>query len=94
MFVKNKLNCENFYITLLGDNYENPLDFGVQPIDIKNLVKGTGINYCDLSTKSNLKESIENVLKEIYNSKCKREAMNAKDKEDCCNCTHRRCDIF
>ena len=59
------------------------------PEDAENFVNSTRINYCDLSAKSNLKESIENVLKEIYNF-----TMNAKDDENCCNCTHRRCDIF
>ena len=54
----------------------------------------TGIHYCNLSTESNLKELIENVMKDIYNFKCERTAKNEKDDEDCCNCTHRRCDIF
>ena len=84
-----KKSFDNFYITLLGDNYGNRSDFEVVPNEAKKLVKDTRINYCDLSAKSNLKESIENVLKEIYNF-----AMNAKDNENCCNCTHRRCDIF
>ena len=87
-----KKSFDNFYITLLGDNYGNRSDFEVVPNEAKKLVKDTRINYCDLSAKSNLKESIENVLKEIYNF-----AMNVKDNENnenCCNCTHRRCDIF
>ena len=84
-----KKSFDNFYITLLGDNYDNRSDFEVSPEDAENFVNSTRINYCDLSAKSNLKESIKNVLKEIYNF-----SMNEKDNENCCNCTHRRCDIF